>query len=159
MNRVMATLAVVLVAALLLAGCDDEQAGGSPASSPPQSADEPDLVLADIILVPRPADYGYEGDVIINTVIRNEGADCTQAFVVWCSFDCDGSATYFSGMDAPNGLPGGREITLGDDALLSLSSCSSLPERRFSCTVDSENRVAESDESDNTREEVLPTGR
>jgi hypothetical protein len=126
----------------------------------------PDLVLTNIILKPKPAGYGYENEVIVNTVVRNNGADCEQGFAVWCWFTCakpqSNSQTYF-GMDVTNGLGRNQEVTVGDDALLDLSDCSFQSQREFTCEVDSPfnagNVVAESDESNNTRTETLLTGR
>ena len=158
MKALTSSMLVVLTIGIFLTSCDSAQptATQPPPSLPPSL---PDLVLTDIILKPKPAGYGYEDDIIINTVVRNNGADCKQGFVVWCSFTCDGNPTYFSGMQAINGLGSNQEVTLGDDTLLSLSSCSFQSQREFSCTVDSENVVTESDESNNTWTEILLTGR
>jgi hypothetical protein len=144
---------------MLLTACDDSQPTGSEPQPQPSPSNLPDLVVTDIILKPKPAGYGQQDDVIINTVVRNNGADCKQGFLVWCSYSCDGNPTYFSGMQATNGLGSNQEITLGDDALLSLSSCSFRSQRQFSCTVDADNIVTESNESNNTLTEVLLTGR
>ena len=116
-------------------------------------------MLTDIIVKPKPAGYGYDDDVIINTVARNNGGDCREGFIVRCSFTCDGNETYFSGMEVTNGLGANEEVTLGDDALLSLSSCSFQSQRQFSCSVDADGLVAESDELNNSRSEDLLTGR
>jgi len=156
----MIPMLIVIVAGVFLAICSCGKAPpGQTQPSPTSAPGLPDLVLTDIILKPKPAGYGYESDVIINTVVRNDGAACTQGFVVWCSFSCSGNPRYFSGMELPNGLGSNQQITLGDDALLSLSDCSFQPQREFVCTADSENHVAESNESNNDRTEVLQTGR
>ena len=144
----------------LLAGCSTAT---PPPPPPPTKPPLPDLQLLDIILKPKPAGYGYQDDVIINTVVRNNGANATQGFGVWCSFQCKdpavSSPTYFSGMNLPNGLGGGQQVTLGDDSLLSLSDCPFRGSRTFTCVVDQEDYVKESDETNNTLEEVLMTGR
>lgn len=149
-------LSVTLVGACVVAAC-----GGSPATPPPPPPPTinplPDLVVADILLKPKPANY--PDDVIVNTVVRNDGADATVGFIVWCSFSCNGSPTYFSGMQMTNGLGAGQSATLGDDSLLSLSSCSFTSQREFTCTVDSENLVTESNESNNELTETLLTDR
>lgn len=123
----------------------------------------PDLVLLDIILKSGPQPGNYEDEVIINTVVQNRGANATQGFNVWCEFRCreepNWSPTYFSGMNLPNGLGGGQTVTLGDDSWLSLSECPFRGSRTFSCQVDVEDYVKESDETNNTLEEVLMTGR
>ena len=125
MNPRTSSVLVVFAISIFLAACGGTQPTESaPQPPPPSSPNLPDLVLTDIILKPKPANYGNEDDVIINTVVRNNGADCKQGFVVWCSFTCDGNPTYFSGMQVTNGLGRNQEVRLGDDSLLSLSSCS-----------------------------------
>lgn len=130
----------------------------TPYSPPPSPAPSlPDLVITDILLKPKPGNY--PDDVVVNTVVRNTSATTNQGFEVWCSFDCDGSITYFSGMQVTNGLAAGQEVVLGDDALLSLSSCSFRSQRQFTCLVDMEDWVTEADENDNELTETLLTGR
>ena len=160
MNPRIRWVLVAFAMSLALTACDDAlPTKSAPQPPPPSSADLPDLVLTDIILKPKPTDYGSKDHVIINTVVGNNGADCKQGFVVWCSFTCDGNPTYFSGMQVPNGLGSRQEVVLGDDALLSLSSCSFQSQRKFSCTVDADDVVTESDESNNAWTEVVLTGR
>lgn len=148
---------VVLVVSVLLTACDEAPPVTSPPGPNPPS--QPDLVLTDIVLKPRPANYGTDDDVIVNTVVRNNGAAANQGFSVWCSYSCNGNAQFFSAMKATNGLPANQEITLGDDSLLSLSSCSFEAQREFTCIVDNDKLVAESDESNNELTETLLTGR
>lgn len=156
LNSILAMFAIVISTIACIVPTPTPSA---PQPPPPSSSDLPDLILTDIIFKPKPAGYGYEDDIIINTVVRNNGVDTQQGFVVWCSFSCDGNQTYFSGMQVTNGLGSQQEITLGDDTLLSLSSCSFQSQREFSCTVDSDNFVEEVDESNNTWAEILLTGR
>lgn len=125
--------------------------------SPTSPPTLPDLVLTDIILKPKLAQY--PDDVIINTVVRNNGADTRQGFIVGCTCTCNGNPMYFSGMRISNGLKSNQEVTLGDDSLLSLSNCSFEAQRQFTCTVDPDKLVDESDESNNTRTETLLTSR
>jgi hypothetical protein len=167
-RRALALLGPLAVVALFVAsiyepGTQPPPGDGTPTQEPAPggngAASQPDLVLTDIIVKPKPAAYGTGDDVIINSVVRNNGADCRQGFIVRCSFNCDGSETYFSGMQVTNGLGSNQEVALGEDALLSLSSCSFQSQRRFSCSVDADNLVAESDESNNSRTEDLLTGR
>lgn len=142
----------------LIVACD----GPRPSPQQPQSSTSnnlPDLVLINIVLKAKPPGYGQRDDVIVNTVVRNNGADCRQGFIVRCSYGCSGNPQYFGGMRVTNGLGRNQEITLGDDTLLSLSGCSFESQRQFTCTVDAEALVAESDESNNSRTEVLLTGR
>lgn len=154
-------LIIACFAGGLLTGCLTSTP--PPPAPRPTTPPLPDLQLLDIILKPKPAGYGSQDDVIINTVVRNNGADATQGFRVWCSFQCKdpaaSSPTFFSGMNLPNGLGGGQQVTLGDDSLLSLSDCPFRDSRRFTCEVDQEDYVKESDETNNTLEEVLMTGR
>jgi len=160
MKSRMIPVLIVFAVGVCLAVCNCGKAPtGQPQPSPTSAPNLPDLVLTDIILKPKPAGYGDAADVIINTVVRNNGAACTQGFIVWCSFSCSGNPMYFSGMQATNGLGSNQEITLGDDSLLSLSSCSFQSPREFVCTADSENYVVESNESNNSRTEMLLTGR
>ncbi len=148
---------LVLAVGILLSACDEAPPVTSPPGPNPPS--QPDLVVADIVLKPKPAGYGYDDDIIVNTVVRNNGAGTGQGFTVWCTYNCNGNPQYFSGMQATNGLSANQEVTLGGDALLSLSSCSFASQRQFTCTVDTDNLVAESDESNNERTETLLTGR
>lgn len=153
------TMITVIILGVAAVGCAPPPTQPPPPTKPPL----PDLVLLDIILKPKPANYGQQDDVIINTVVRNNGSDATQGFNVWCEFQCKdpatNSPTYFSGMQIENGLGSGQQMTLGDDTLLSLSDCLFRDSRKFTCTVDGEDYVKESDEANNTLEEILMTGR
>jgi len=161
MNVNRKVILTLMVFGVLIFGCDD--GSYQPPPPKPTTPSLPDLVLLDIILKPKSQGYGYEDDVIINTVVRNDGANATQGFTVWCSFQCKdpstNSPTYFSGMELNNGLGSGQQETLGDDTLLSLSDCPFRDSRKFTCVVDQEDYVAESNENNNTLEEVLMTGR
>jgi hypothetical protein len=79
-----------------------------PSSTSPPTL--PDLVLTDIILKPGLAQY--PDDVIINTVVRNNGADTRQGFIVSCTVPCSGNPMYFSGMRMSNGLESNQEVIL-----------------------------------------------
>lgn len=115
--------------------------------------------MGDIIIIPKAPGYGSNNDVIINTKVRNNGGDTLQGFNVWCHFHCGQLDSYFSGMNAKNGLKQGQEITLGDNPLLSLSDCPFATPRKFECTVDPENYVTESDKKNNSMAEFIFTGR
>ncbi len=162
-RRIGLVLIPLCVVVLMLVSCDEPTPYTHEEPQPPSKPSLPDLVLTDIVLKPKPAGYGYKDDVIINTVVRNNGANATQGFNVWCSFQCKdpstNSPTYFSGMELPNGLGSGKQATLGGDALLDLSGCSFKGSRKFTCYVDQENYVNESDETNNQLEEILLTGR
>lgn len=154
-------LIVVCFIGVTLTGCTTP----TPPPLPPQPTTPslPDLVLLDIILKSGPQAGDHQDEVIINTVVQNQGVNATQGFNVWCEFRCreepNWSPTYFSGMNLPNGLGSGQTVTLGDDSWLSLSDCPFRGSRTFTCEVDKENYVQESNETNNTLQEVLMTGR
>lgn len=163
-RRIMRCGLVLIIACVIgtfLSGCQTPTP--PPPPRPPTQSSLPDLALLDIILKSGPQPGAHKDEVIINTVIQNMGANATQGFNVWCEFQCreepNQSPTYFSGMNLPNGLASGQKVTLGDDSWLSLSDCPFRASRTFTCQVDKEDYVKESNEANNTLKEILMTGR
>jgi len=140
--------------------CDEPPPNESPS---PRERSRPDLVIEDIVLKAPARTKPQDPDsIVVNTVVANKGDDARNGFIVTCWFPCkeeNWSPMYFSGMRAINGLAAGRSVVLGDDAWLSLSDCPFAAQRKFTCKVDSDNTVDESDETNNERSEVLLTGR
>lgn len=91
----------------------------------------PDLVLKDILVKPKSPGYGTKDDMILNTVVLNQGANCQVGFIVRCSYTCSGNLAFFSGQMSINGLSQGQEATLGDNNLLNLGDCSFASKREF----------------------------
>lgn len=127
---------------------------GSPPSVP--AAAQPDLLVGDIILN-QPADAN--GDIIMSVVVQNIEAGTTQGFEVACETPCQSSPMYFWPGQLAGGLGAGQSATVGGNALQSLSGCTPQSSRLFACTVDPANLVEESNESNNTMEKILLTGR
>ncbi len=152
-------LTVLVLVCAVLAGCDDNN-NNTPSDSGPgfdqnSRPNLPDLVILDITLR-KTNDPEF---VIINTVVRNNGASSGAGFIVGCQFACSNSMTYFSGMKVENGLSSNQEVTLGGNAELHLGGCSFTDRREFTCTVDADGLVNEINENNNTLTETLLTGR
>ena len=122
-------------------------------------ADLPDFVLVDIFLAPQPPQASQD-TIYLGTTIRNDGADFRAEISVVCDFDCRGySRRYIGGLKLPNGLAQRREVTLGDRTPLDIDGCFFVSQRNFTCSVDKSNRIAESDETNNSMSKTLFTGR
>lgn len=112
--------------------------------------DLPDLVVSDIVLAPPPQGYENQEVIFIAATIRNLGADCDKEISIACDFACRGdSRRYIGGMKLAF-LARGSEAVVGDRSPVELSDCFFSSRLKFTCTVDHNRKVAETEEGNNS---------
>ncbi|NDJ77266.1 MAG: hypothetical protein GYB65_13510 [Chloroflexi bacterium] len=162
--RIVLVVLILLAASLACNGEDSSDSGslngggngGGGGGSSGQT--QPDLEITDLDVVETSGD-----DVDFTVTIHNRGSSINRDFVVRCEVPCrtepGWSPTYFGYNYDRGSMGAGQSVTLGEGVWLNLGDCPFSTYREFTCDVDAENNVDESNEGNNTYSESIYTNR